>query len=232
MGVDQIGDDREAESAAAGIRSAGVVEAAKAFEHSRSVLLGDTLAVVFHDKLRGRPVDATNTMHSYGDAMVRVSFGIVNEVSKNASQRIRVAGNEAILCLNAPFDPRKSGSSSELRPNEVPQIDGLHVCWSMIIVAGEKQEVSDQAFEAVMIGDHVRNAVGPTPVGVVDGGDFKLISQRRKRAPEFVAGVTHESLLAHERGLQSVEHVVHGDRETIDLVSGARERYTPRQVAR
>ena len=232
MGVDQIGDDCKAKPTAAGIRSASVVEAAKTFEHGRTVLLGNALAVVFHDKLRGRPADAANTMHTYGNLMVRVSFRVVDEVSKNASQCICVAGDEAILCLNASVDPRKSGSSSELRPNEVPQIDGLHVCWSMIIVAGEKQEVSDQAFEAVMIGDHVRNAVGPTPVGVVDGGDFKLISQRRKRAPEFVAGVTHESLLAHDGGLQTVEHVVHGDGETIDLVSGARKGYSPRQVAR
>ena len=52
----------------------------------------------------------------------------------------------------------------------------------------------------------------------------------RERGAKFVGGVGDEPLLALERGLEPVEHLVEGLGEFVELVAGAAQRDSRRQV--
>ncbi len=87
MPRDEVGDDREPETGAAGVAVAAGVEADEALEDALAVGLGDAGAVVVDDEPRGAVLDAHLEVHPVRGVDERV----VDEVAADLGQPHRVA---------------------------------------------------------------------------------------------------------------------------------------------
>jgi hypothetical protein len=87
---------------------------------------------------------------------------------------------------------------------------------------GECQKVFDKVVHAGgFFGEDVRQLV-PGRARRVRGRDLHPGAQGRQGAAEFVARVRNEPALLTVRGLQPFQHLVHGQRQGLDLVMGTR----------
>jgi hypothetical protein len=88
------------------------------------------------------------------------------------------------------------------------------------VVAGQLQQLVDDALEAAE-GVEGHGVVGAAAGGVLGPG-LDEGAGGGQRAAQLVAGVGHEAPLALGRLLQPRQHLVHGHRQAVDLVAGAR----------
>ena len=111
------------------------------------------------------------------------------------------------------------------------QIDLLVDC-EPSLVAGEDEQRADEVLGVIDrvadVGGHAAQ-VGRCAVRVVEY-DVDGCAHDRERGAKFVGGVGDEPLLAFERGLEPVEHVVEGLGEFVELVAGTAQRDSCRQV--
>ncbi len=167
-----------------------------------------------------------------GDAVLGVLLGVVHEVANHAVQLFGITvddrgrvGTEHVHVDVIAADP------AGCLGGDLGEVDRL--VWSLLmgVEPSEEQQIFGEVLEPFDVAERVPGDVVPGgPLGVGDG-DLQVGTERRERSAQFVAGVGDEAALLLDRGVESGEGVVDGDRQLADLVARVGYRYSAMEVA-
>ena len=159
-----------------------------------------------------------------------VADRVVDEVGDEAFGQHRVAGDDGGLERRVDAPVAQLGAVEDVF-GDGGQVD-IVVDGEPALVAGEDEQRADQVLGVIDRGADVgRHAaqVGGRAVRVVEH-DVDGRAHDRERGAQLMGGVGDEPLLAFERSLEPVEHVVEGVGQFVEFVAGAAQRDPRRQV--
>ena len=222
MGVGDRAYDREPEprpGAGAGARRLGTMEAV---EDELALLDGNARAVVLDDEadaVAGSALDA----HTHQSALlVCVVDRVCNEVAQGLGEAIGIGAEDA-----RRHDTQLKAARRE-QAHPVPQlghvgaeIDRFAAQELRLLALGEQQQVIDQAADP---GDlSPREALDAANLRggrcFLGGQHFELAANHGQRRAKLVRGVGEECSLSRERLGETVQHVVEGVGQHLQLVS-------------
>ena len=226
VGGDDLLDDGQPESAPAGVAGARLVEPHEPLEDPFPLVLRDPGTVVVDAQLHL----VACLPDGHRDRCVGMAGGVVDEVADHLRERGPVAPDPA-GCHTGRVDVEPVAAyPARLGERQVVEVDVMEGAEDRPLVGpGEQQELFDETLHPRRLLEHgVRQlALGQgTRMGARDLG--RLPDARERRA-QLVGGVGDELLLPVAGVLETSEHLVHGQREPVDLVAGARLGHPPVQ---
>ncbi len=150
----------------------------------------------------------------------RVVEQVAHDPFELASAAVHPAGRHSV-----GQDRRPIGESADLVEHDVVEVDdGVGQRLGRLVEPRQLEQLVDHVLEPLVVGEDPPCDVGPVGIGPAPLCDLDRRSDRRDRAAQLVRRVGHESSLPLGRVLEPLQHRVHGARQLVDLVTGARLR--------
>lgn len=211
-GGDVMGEG-QAETGAAAVFGAGVVEAGEAFEDAGMVLQRDAGAVIVDLEYGLLPVGVMG--EADGDGAGGVALGVVEEVAQYSCEQHSVTmhkdgsvcGGIAEVQVHSKIGWRVT--ASHLFADEACEVDvfaggGAHVV-GVGVQAGQEEQVGGEVLQSEGVAECVADRARPVGGGRLGEGEFELGAECGQRGAQLMRGVSDKAFLLLDRRIQAVQ---------------------------